>query len=84
VRRPLALVLLLAVALDSGTARAQGESAPAPLLTVDETKQLEALLTHACRNAQAPTFECSRAAIALFDKIAGAKVPPPAAAPGMP
>jgi hypothetical protein len=82
VRRPLALTLLLAVALDSGIVRAQGESAP--LLTVDETKQLEALLTHACRNAQAPTFECSRAAIALFDKIAGAKVPPPAAVPGTP
>jgi hypothetical protein len=46
----------------------------APLLNAGERQKLETLLSHACRNSQAPDLKCSPVAIELFDKMAAARV----------
>lgn len=79
--------LLVAVALAAGSvpAAAQPERlrADAARLSADELAQLDVLLDHACRTAQQPGTVCSRAAIALLDKIGrlNAGVPTPKESP---
>lgn len=58
---------LAAVALVAGSLPAA--AAEPERLSADELKQLDVLLDHACRTVQQPGTLCSRAAIALLDKI---------------